>query len=1688
MTAVDATLSAGPEALRCGTFPGGTVIRPFRAPSLRLQRALLLTIGLAFLGFPRLVSAAPLVPGDVDGSGKASIRDHVLVLLHAGGTTLSDERLVLADLDQDGDVDAADAGILVDALMGRDAAVAVTHLATSPVDGAGDVAVTRETVLRLRRPLSEDSTPSASNVVASIGDDPISARVHLSHDRRTITLFYLLRLPASTRVRVTIDGDELLDAFGEPIDADGNGVAGGTGIVDFDTLTLSTVPGTAVVGRVFASKPGEDGGATVETPLEGVTITVDGMESSMNATTDATGNFTLSPAPAGPFFVHVNGPAATEVGSDDFYAEVGKLWEGVAGVTTSVGDIFLPLVESGTLQDVSLTETTIVEFPQGVKDAYPEIQGVFLEVPPDTPFSDAGQRGGQLGIAPVASDRLPSPLPEGLDLPLVITVQTSAGASNFDAPVPACFPNLPDSEGDVLPPGAETALWSFNHDTGFWEVVGPMTVNEDGTLACTDPGVGIVAPGWHGASPGSAGGGGGGGKPPGGKKPDCKTPRRLFVSSTGQCTLGLLLMIPKFAPGLGCLLGAAQAGAGAALDCQIDPPNCNRIVVDQAVGFDFGAIGGLGCFIPGVGVAGSIAGTWWSCYVQLGGAFDAYQECLQGGSGGVHQGVGDGSGNMLHEQAELWAATAEYLGVLLGDPKWGQLEPEDVPLFEDLRAELRVALTSTGDAGSRISSGERAALLGLPRPPSITTSDVEALVERMDRLGAGLLTPEEVGADAIAAEAADLAALTQSLEAQGWTTMMDGALVAAPSVSTDEAAEVEGGPSASPLHYKMTDLMSGFVRRGRLSSQGVLSPTVMTPNHLYRMSLLDPATLDVGDSLFRSAGNGRSCQLPVALLLPSEAPDTDGDGLADDAEDVVGTSPTDADSDDDGFRDADEVRDGTDPTGNAPARTGILQTVSHPELADAQDICAGDGTVAVAAGAEGVALFNVFAGMAPARIAQVDTPGSARRVACAGEVGAFGGELRSLLAVADGASGLAIVDVTEVPAAELSRLVYLASSADAVATAAGIAFVGLANGEVVSVDLRDGTILQRLSVGESVRDLVVASSGTGDWLYVLGTDSLHAVALTGIAMSLASSVPSPRAGPAHWRVVAGDGIAWALHGRGMNTFDLTDAANPVLVTAGVTSQFGWKQVAFNGNGLGIAAVSPNEAFDGPHHVSLYDVSDPASPHAFLSTFETPGVARSVVVNRGQAFVVDTAFGGAPGALHVLNYLAAEPASDCPPTGSGGGPECPALLLTTNFSGGAVEAGQVARLSAQVQDDVQVRQVDFYASVDPIGLDAEPLATDTSWPFEHRFVAPSLADTSVLHVRARAVDTGGNATWTDDMALTVQPDATPPRLRLRVPHSGALAAGTRVVSGHFDEPLNGETVVDGALVVQGVGADGLAGTGDDTAHAGTIAHLAASNGLSLSFETALPPGGYRVTVDGSVEDAAGNALGTDVSWFFRVVGGTDSDGDGLSDDYENLVGLNAASPDQNGNGVSDGAEDFDGDGLRNDAEGALLHHVFDGDSDSGATVPDENDNGTSDFNEDADGDALVNGLETAAGADPLHPDTDRDGVSDGDEVLGWGSDPANPASMGEPFLRSAAWALRDVPGEGADATHRSTTVRATPSITVVYEGPALPGALAHRDTIVAAPSLSFLSVEYERPGTRSPDGVVATPTPEFTVTP
>jgi hypothetical protein len=393
----------------------------------------------------------------------------------------------------------------------------LTRASSSPADGEQGVAVTREMVFRFTRPLSPNAILGADTLFAEAAGRRVLSRAELSTDRRAATLFYLEPLPAGSLVKVTLEGGQLWDLDNRRVDADDDGLEGGTRVVQFSTVNNRPVPRTAVIGRVFASElvPGEGNVVTaVNRPLKGVTITVDGMEEVSRAVTDAEGNFRLTNAPAGRFFVHVDGRTAE--GSDwpdgSYYPYVGKAWESVAGredtLANGTGEIFLPLIREGTLEPVSNTRATLVSLPTEVLLANPALVGVQLMVPAGALYDDNGIRGGRVGMAPVSPDRLPEPLPDGLRFPLVITVQTD-GPANFAQPVPVCFPNLPDPDtGLPLAPGSRSALWSFDHDEGTWNIVGGMTVSADGRLICSNPGVGIREPGWHGTRPGAAGRGG----------------------------------------------------------------------------------------------------------------------------------------------------------------------------------------------------------------------------------------------------------------------------------------------------------------------------------------------------------------------------------------------------------------------------------------------------------------------------------------------------------------------------------------------------------------------------------------------------------------------------------------------------------------------------------------------------------------------------------------------------------------------------------------------------------------------------------------------------------------------------------------------------------------------------------------------------------------------------------------------------------------------------------------------------------------------------------------------------------------------------------------------------------------------------------------------------------------------------
>ena len=309
--------------------------------------------------------------------------------------------------------------------------------------------------------------------------------------------------------------------------------------------------------------------------------------------------------------------------------------------------------------------------------------------------------------------------------------------------------------------------------------------------------------------------------------------------------------------------------------------------------------------------------------------------------------------------------------------------------------------------------------------------------------------------------------------------------------------------------------------------------------------------------------------------------------------------------------------------------------------------------------------------------------------------------------------------------------------------------------------------MNQVTVSSAVQDLTLE----GDHLYALTADRLHVISLVDGAFGVVGAAASPiRSTLIHQRLFVGDGIAYSTHRNGYNTLNVADPSKPLLIAASASTQFGWRQLVATGSGLGLAAVGPNSPDAAPRVVSLYDLSDPRTTEVVITAFPTPGNARAISIFNGLGYVADDTSG-----MQVINYLPYD-AKGLPPT----------ITLTTSFSSNTAEEGKSSRVTALVRDDVQVRNVEFH-------LDSVKVFTDSAFPFEFRFITPRLTvNTKSFRLRARAVDTCGNSTWTDELTDTLQPDTTPPRVLHHSPVGGGKAL--RSLSAHLDGPLNAATLV------------------------------------------------------------------------------------------------------------------------------------------------------------------------------------------------------------------------------------------------------------------------------------------------------
>ncbi len=764
-------------------------------------------------------------------------------------------------------------------------------------------------------------------------------------------------------------------------------------------------------------------------------------------------------------------------------------------------------------------------------------------------------------------------------------------------------------------------------------------------------------------------------------------------------------------------------------------------------------------------------------------------------------------------------------------------------------------------------------------------------------------------------------------------------------LATIASAQNQNLETQTGLHYYILQNLdtSQIVRRGTTGNIGVaFDNLILAPNTRYRAWVLQAKTLWVGYTDFTTPGSGGRITVPQILLGTALGVDTDGDGLDADGEFIMGTNPSNPDTDGDGVLDGAEVREGTDPLTGTPARTGIIASVDTPGTA--VDVCALNDIAVVADSGAGISVFNVFTGMNPVIIAQVDTPGTALAVACAGR----------WIAVADGSTGLAIIDISDPPAARIVHQVNLGGTAQAVTAGGNIAYFGTSTGLLAAVDLASGIELERLTISGQIHDVALA----GDELFVLTNTSLLIYGSLADGLPLLGTIAvsgSPSPLEVGRKLFVGGGLAYVGYFTGYSVIDVSDPKNPVLIGSPPTTQAAVHDITANGAGLIIATTS----FGGTDTlaVELYDGSAPTDVTRFLTSFDTPGVSRAVSLYNGLAYIADSAAG-----MQVINYLTYD-AQGVPPT----------ITLSASFplNPAKAEEGKLVRVTADVTDDVQVRNVEFY-------VDGVKVATDGNFPFEHRFTTPLLAERSSFTLRARASDTGGNAAWTDEVVVTLASDATPPRVTAVSPGNGAIIGNIKALAVFFNEPIEPSTLTPASFSLTEAGPDGNFNTADDvTVTNGALQFRADVQGAFMNFTNGLSPGYYHAQVTTAITDLAGNRLAGGVVWVFHIFDiADDRDGDGVPDLVEASLGLNPDAPDTDGDGVLDGEEDNDNDGLANAVEVLLGTDPTDMDTDN---------DGIRDGDEDNDADGLRDGQEVVLGTDAFNYDTDNDGFDDGEEV-------------------------------------------------------------------------------------------------------
>jgi hypothetical protein len=638
------------------------------------------------------------------------------------------------------------------------------------------------------------------------------------------------------------------------------------------------------------------------------------------------------------------------------------------------------------------------------------------------------------------------------------------------------------------------------------------------------------------------------------------------------------------------------------------------------------------------------------------------------------------------------------------------------------------------------------------------------------------------------------------------------------------------------------DFPNGAVLRAKSDDKGNFE-FFLPPAQRYHGVIFDPASGLVAHLNGITAASGQNTPLGIPVFLASAAPDTDGDGLPDDAEFALGTDPHKADTDGNGIDDFTEVMQGRNPLGGRVAETGIIGrlatsralnvTLVSPELNNPESLHA------YVSDTSGMLIVDVAHPNTPALVGRLQVPGlpedtavdlTTRKAVVASPISPVGPFLVDISAPASPQlmKGFGF-PATEVEA--LSGYAYAVSPA-----------VTGTNAVVRSIDLVKQSLDQELRLPIRSVDHMTHEANV---LYVLGERTLCIISVNGTAMTLRSQLAIPFG---KGRMAVADGIAYIPYEGNTSTgvtggYSTVDVSNPdqprIIQLSQAPPGAATPGALVAVNGAGLALLGGTTGLGNPWVLDVMNAANPTNTYSFITRFPlTRAAPMAVSVAAGLAFVANDTEG-----LLIVNYVSADTRGQAPTVKRidllpDADPNTPGMQLIE---------GNDFHVRVGLSDDVQVRSVELL-------LDGIVVQRSVSFPLNLTAVAPQRAQQTNVVIQVRATDTGGNVTLSAPVTASVVFDSVPPVLLQSDPAEGETKGrGLRLARLLFSKPMAASASNIENYVLKRANGESL------PIRSGVLRD--ADRTVELNFDR-LEAGRYRLTLrQQTIRDRAGNPLGT-----------------------------------------------------------------------------------------------------------------------------------------------------------------------------------------------------------------------------------